>query len=198
VAFFEIIKRNKHKAVINTAAAGSLGKIIALLGKKHNIPIIHVVRNEKQRGKLLEQGARYVLDSSAHYFSNDLYALSRKLKATLVLDAVGGSLTRQLLLAVPYGSTHIIYGNLSGEQPEIDHRSLVTDNKKVWGFYLVNWFKENGLVTMLKSIHTARQLLKNEINFPVQARFPLDQVQQAVDTYLGNMTAGKVLLIPGR
>jgi NADPH2:quinone reductase len=196
VAFFEIIRHNRHQAVINTAAASSLGKIVEFLGKKHAVPVIQIVRNEKQKAYLKDRGAEYVLDSSVSSFTDELHALSIQLNASLVLDAVGGNLTRQLLMAVPYGSTLTIYGNLSGEQPEIDHRSLVTDNKKVSGFYLVNWLREQGMIITLRSIIQARKLLKSEISVPVQARFPLEKAQQAVETYLGNMTAGKVLLIP--
>ena len=197
VAFFRIIGQNKHKAIVNTAAASALGRFTELLGGKNNIPLIHIVRNENQVNTMKARGAKYVLNSESDGFASDLRALAAKLEATLALDAVGGSLTRQLLAALPYGGSVIVYGNLSGENPETDHRSLVSDNKKISGFYLVNWMKEQGILTMLSSILQARQLLKNEVTIPVQARFPLDQAQQAVDSYLANMSAGKVLLIPG-
>ena len=197
VAFFDIARRKRHKAIINTAAASSLGSIIELLGKKHHITVVHIVRNKKQRDLLVNRGAEYVLDSSDIDFTDDLYSLSHELQASLVLDAIGGGLTRQIMLAVPYGSSVLIYGNLSGEQPEIDYKSIILDNKKVSGFYLGNWLKERGMLTTVRSILQVRQLLQSEIAVPVQERFPLDKAQQAVDTYLGNMTAGKVLLIPG-
>ena len=131
VAFFDIARRENHRAIINTAAASSLGKMVELLGKKNRIPVIHVVRNLKQKTTLVNQGFENVLNSAEKNFSQDLQTLAHSLHATVVFDAVGGRLTRQLMLAVPPGSSIVIYGNLSGEQPEIDHRSLVTDNKKV-------------------------------------------------------------------
>jgi len=73
---------------------------------------------------------------------------------------------------------------------------LVTDNKKIHGFYLVNWMKDNGFIKTLRNLNRVRQLLKNEIKITVQNRFPLDKAQLAVDTYLNNMTGGKVLLVP--
>jgi NADPH:quinone reductase-like Zn-dependent oxidoreductase len=196
IAFFDIIRLQKHKAVINTAAASSLGKFIDLLGKKHGIPVIHIIRNEKQKSELLARSATYVVDSSSDSFEDDLKFFADQLQATLAFDAVGGSLTRQLLLSMPYGSSVVVYGNLSGEQPEMDHRSLVTDNKKVSGFYLVNWLKEKGLITTLISINKVRNLLKSELSITVQARYDLSNPQQAIDSYLSNMTAGKVLFIP--
>jgi hypothetical protein len=57
--------------------------------------------------------------------------------------------------------------------------------------------KDNGLLKTLRNLNKVRVLLKNEVKFPVQKKFPLEQTQLAIDTYLGNMTAGKVLLVPG-
>jgi NADPH:quinone reductase len=196
VAFFDMARRGGHRAIINTAAASALGRMVELLGKKNRIPVIHIVRDLNQKTTLINLGAEHILISSAKNFSNELYSLSRTLKATLVFDAVGGKLTRQIMLAVPSESSIVIYGNLSGEQPEIDHRSLVSDNKKVTGFYLANSLKKTGPFATIRNIIRVRNLLKNELTIPVQGRFSLEEAQAALDSYLGNMSAGKVLLIP--
>jgi NADPH:quinone reductase-like Zn-dependent oxidoreductase len=196
VAFLDMARRDRHNAVINTAAASSLGRMVEFLFKKSRIQVIHVVRSLKQKTALINLGAQHVLNSSEKSFSKDLHSLSHSLNATLVFDAVGGKLTRQLLLAVPPGSSIVIYGNLSGEQPEIDHRSLVADNKKVTGFFLGNSLKETGPYATIRNILRVRNLLKNELTIPVQGRFPLEQAQEALDGYLKNMSAGKMLLMP--
>jgi len=196
LAFFEIAEKGGHKAIINTAAASAVGRMVSFLGKKYKVPVIHVVRNEKQKNSLDDLGNDFVLDSSRDEFSDNLKTLSHRLRATLVFDAVGGSLTRRLMLAIPEGSSIIIYGNLSGEQPEIDHRSLVSDNKKVRGFFLGNYLKQTGTLHSIRNLLKVRKLLGSELTITVRDRFPLEKAQQAMDTYLGNMTAGKVLLIP--
>jgi len=196
VAFFDMARQAGHCAIINTAAASFLGCMVEYLGKKRHVPVIHIVRNLKQKTALINLGARHVLNSAEKTFSKDLHSLSRTLKATLAFDAVGGKLTRQIMLAVPPGSSIVIYGNLSGDQPEIDHRSLVTDNKKVSGFFLGNNLKETGTVATLRNIYRVRKLLQDELTIPVQGKFPLEEAQEALESYLGNMSAGKVLLIP--
>lgn len=196
VAFFDMARREGHKAFINTAAASSLGRMVEIISKKSRIPVIHIVRNLKQKTSLLNLGAEYVLNTADKNFPKDLQALAKTLNATLAFDAVGGKLTRQILLAVPPGSSVVVYGNLSGEQPEIDHRSLVTDNKKVTGFFLGNSLKDTGAVATIRNILRVRNLFKNDLTIPVQGRFPLEEAQEALDSYLGNMSAGKVLLVP--
>ena len=196
VAFFDVIKSDKHKAVINSAAAGALGGMIRLLGRQHKIPVINVVRNERQAEMLRKSREEYIMLSSDPGFDDKLKLLANELNATLALDPVSGSFTQQLLMAIPYGGTVLVYGNLSGggEGPSV--RPLVEENKKLHGFYLANWMKDNGMAKTVRNLIRVRQLLKNDFKITVQNRFPLDKAQYAIDTYLGNMTAGKVLLVP--
>lgn len=196
LAFFDLIKKERHKAIINPAAAGALGAMIRILGRKYSIPVINVVRNELQGKILSEEGEKYVLNNTDDAFADQLRMLSLELKATLALDPVAGTFTQQLLDAIPYGGTVLIYGNLSGSDQGTNLRPLLIDNKKLHGFYLVNWLKDNSLTKTILNLYRVRQLLKNEIQIAVQNRFPLDEAQIAIDTYLNNMSKGKTLLVP--
>jgi len=196
VAFFDIIISDNHKAIINSAAAGTLGGMIRFLGKKHKIPVINVVRNEEQAAMLRNDSAKYVLNNTAEGFNEKLHLLSHELNATLALDPVNGSYTQQLLDALPYGGTVLVYGNLSGSNEGTTLRPLVLENKKLHGFYLGNWMKDNGMFKTIRNLNRVKQLLKNDFRITVHKRFSLEETQLAINTYLGNMTAGKVLLIP--
>jgi NADPH:quinone reductase len=196
LAFFDMIHQEKHKAVINSAASGALGAMIRHLGKKYGIPVINVVRNAQQVSLLKENGSEFILNNSDRAFPDQLRLLSHELSATLALDPISGSFTQVLLDAIPYGGTVILYGNLSAEEQGTNLRPLLTDNKKLHGFYLVNWMKDNGLLKTVRNIIRVRKLLENEVKINVQNRFPLEKAQTAIDTYLNNMTAGKVLLVP--
>ncbi len=196
VAFFDIILSDKHKAIVNSAAAGALGTMIRILGNKYNIPVINVVRDERQANMLLADGAQYVLKLSDKAFTGQLHLLTHELKATLALDPISGSHTQQILEALPYGGTVIVYGNLSASDQGPSLRPLLLENKKLHGFYLGNWMKDKGLLKTVRNLIRVRQLLKNDLKITIQNRFPLDKVQLAIDTYLNNMTGGKVLLIP--
>ena len=196
VAFFDIIIREKHKAIVNAAAAGALGGMIRFLGKKHNISVINIVRNEQQAEMLKSNSAKYVLKNTDEDFTDQLHVMTHDLKATLALDPISGNFTQQLLDALPYGSTVILYGNLSASDQGTTLRPLLLENKKLHGFYLANWMKDNGLFKTVRNLNKVKRLLKNDFTVTVQGRFPLDKAQLAVDTYLNNMTGGKVLLIP--
>jgi NADPH:quinone reductase len=46
LAMFEMAQHGKHRAIVSTAAASALGGMILRLGKRRNIPVIHVVRRQ--------------------------------------------------------------------------------------------------------------------------------------------------------
>src|SRR5258707_7385873 len=83
LAFFEILRREKHAAMVSTAAASTLGRMILRLGLKYGVPIIHIVRRADQAELLRSLGATYVLQSNTPDFASELRSLSQRLQATL-------------------------------------------------------------------------------------------------------------------
>ncbi|MEM6429316.1 MAG: zinc-binding dehydrogenase, partial [Deinococcota bacterium] len=135
-------KREGHKAVIHTAAASSLGKMLISRAKALGLPIINIVRRDAQVTMLRELGADYVLNSSDANFVTQLETLSRELDATLALDAVAGEMTSTLLEAMPNGSTVRVYGALSLQEAAVNPRWWVFENKRLEGFWLADVARE--------------------------------------------------------
>ena len=199
LAFLEMAKRDKHRAIINNAAASALGRMVELLGNKHRIPVINIVRNQKQVESLRQLGSKYVLDSSDPFFIKDLGAIAQDLSATLLFDSVCSRQLEEMCDVLPSGSAVIIYGNLSGEeQIMFKPRTLIANNIKISGFYLGGRAKEYGILKNMMNIRQVSALMSSDMKITIQCRFPLSDVQLAVDTYLANMSAGKVLLVPGQ
>jgi NADPH2:quinone reductase len=196
LAFFDIAKREKHAAIVSTAAASALGRMILRLGQRNEVPVISIVRKQAQVELLHSLGGKYVLNSNNSDFSNQLRTLTHQLNATLVLDAVGGELTQRLLDAAPSGTTVLVYGRLSGERGVIEVAdTLVFGNKRLAGFYLPNWLARRSFLQRLRDIQKIQHLLESALQTTLQGRFPLSSVQDALDIYQNNMSAGKVLLV---
>jgi NADPH2:quinone reductase len=197
LAFFEIVKRDKHKAIISNAAASALGRMIELLGKKNGIPVINIVRNQKQVDMLKGLNSKHVLDCSDSSFLEKLADLAKNLNSTILFDPVCSSQLRSIIEALPHNSHVVIYGNLTGEEEiMVNPMSLIYANVKISGFYLGYQAKQNGLIKNSLNIMRVSQLMSHDLTIKIQGRFPITRAQEALDTYLGNMTAGKVILIP--
>jgi len=196
LAFFDIVKSEKHAAIVNTAAASALGRMIVRLGRRYQVPVINVVRRREQADLLRSLGAEFVLQSTDANFGGDFHALARRLNATLILDAVGGELARHLLETAPARSTLLLYANLSGEEINFDPHGLWSEDKRIAGFFLGNWAAKRGIFQTLRDIRRVQQLGATDLQSTIQRRLPLSAAQQAVELYQNNMTAGKVLLVP--
>jgi NADPH:quinone reductase-like Zn-dependent oxidoreductase len=77
----------------------------------------------------------------------------------------------------------------------INPRNLIDNDIKISGFYLGSRAKKNGLLKNLMNLTEISRLMSSDLKINIQGRFPLEKAQEAVDSYLGNMSAGKVLLI---
>ncbi len=169
--------------------------MILRLGKRYNIPIIHVVRRQAQVDQVRELGGEYVLNSSEADFVEQLRALAHKLQATLLLDAISGNMTQQLAEAAPFGSTILLYSRLSHEECIIDARTALVNDLHFDGWFLANWLRKKNLLQLLKLSQQAQSLLGTDLQSPVHKRFPLAEAQQGLETYVSNMGAGKILLV---
>src|SRR6266496_981225 len=195
LAILDIAQRGKHRAIVSTAAASALGGMILRLGKRRDIPIIHVVRRQAQVDQVRELGGEYILNSSEADFVEKLRTLAHKLQATLLLDAISGNMTQQLAEAAPFGSTILLYSRLSHEECIIDARTALVNDLHFDGWFLANWLRKKNLLQLLKLSQQAQSLLGTDLQSPVHKRFPLAEAQQGLETYVSNMGAGKILLV---
>ena len=195
LAILEIAQHGKHRAIVSTAAASALGGMILRLGKRWDIPIIHVVRRQAQVDWVRGLGGEYVLNSNDADFVKQLRTMAHKLQATLLLDAISGSMTQQLADAAPFGSNILLYSRLSDQDCIIDSRTALIKNLHFDGWFLANWLGGKNLLQMLLLSGQAQSLLMADLGSPIQKRFALAEAQKGVETYVNHMSAGKILLV---
>ena len=189
-------RRGGHRAVVQTAAASALGRMIIRLGKRFSIPVINVVRRAEQVELLRGLGAEYVLNSSEPEFNERLRELCHQLGASIGFDAVAGEMSGIVLRAQPRGSRLLVYGGLSLQPNQADPASLIFEGKQLEGFWLTGWLRSRTLLGQLRLARQIQELLRNDLKTEFQAKVPLPEVGRALQQYAANMTAGKVLLMP--
>ena len=194
MAFIRLAREGKHQAIVNNAAASSLGKMLVRLCAGRGVPLINIVRREEQLATLKALGAIHVLNSSSDSFAEDLTRLTRELGATLILDAVAGDQSSLLLEASPYGSTLLAYARLSGDPILTDPGSLIKEEKKIIGFQLGNWLNTKGLLFKLRFINKVKSALDTELSSQINRTFPLASVEEAISYYRQHMSDGKIIL----
>jgi NADPH:quinone reductase-like Zn-dependent oxidoreductase len=194
MAFIQLAREGKHRAVINNAAASSLGKMLVRLARRRGIPLINIVRRAEQVDTLKELGAIHVLNSHSEFFAEELKALAKELGATLILDAVTGSQSSLLLDAAPRGSTLVAYGRLSGDPIIANPGTLIKEEKEIIGFQLGNWLQTKGLFFKLRFIGKVKRQLGSDLTSHINRIYPLDQIEEAITRYREHMSDGKIVL----
>jgi NADPH2:quinone reductase len=196
-ALLRIAEESGARAVVQTAAASALGRMVIRLAASRGVEVVNVVRRREQVELLKAAGAREVFDSSEEGFDERLAEACKRVRATVAFDAVAGKLTGRVLGAMPSGSECIVYGGLSMEGCLLDPRSLIFERKRVRGFWLSDWMRTAGALKMFSASRSVQKLLKEECRTEIRARLPLEQAAEGVRLYEREMTGGKILFVPG-
>src|SRR5277367_3506734 len=132
----ETMRSEGHSGIVHTAAASNLGQMLVKISLQDDVPLVNIVRRPDQLTLLRDLGAKYVVDSSASSFFDDLTNALIATKATIAFDAIGGGrLGSQILTAMEiaasknttsynrYGSSVLkqlyIYGGLDTASTEL-------------------------------------------------------------------------------
>jgi NADPH:quinone reductase len=95
----ETMRLEGHTALVHTAAASNLGRMLVRICQEDGVELVNVVRRPEQVQLLQGLGARYVCDSSAPSFTEDLTGALASTSATVAFDAIGGGRTAGRILA---------------------------------------------------------------------------------------------------
>ena len=90
LGFIHTTKQEGHKAIVHTAAASQLGRMLVKQCKEEGIPLVNIVRKEEGVEVLKAIGAEFVVNSSLPSFREDLLAAVKATGATVAFDATGG------------------------------------------------------------------------------------------------------------
>jgi NADPH2:quinone reductase len=192
----EQARKSGHRAVVQSAAAGALGRMIVKLAQRLSITTINIVRRAEQEELLRGMGAEHVLNENAPEFDSTLRDLCHSLGAGIGFDAVAGEMSGRILRAQPHGSRLLVYGALSLKPSQVDPTLLIFERKRVEGFWLSPWLRTKNMLSQRRIAGRIQKLLSTDLSTAVQARLPLEDFARGLAKYKHHMTNGKVLLTP--
>ena len=130
-------------AVVLSAAASQLGKLMIALAKSRNMKVIALVRRIEVADSLKALGATEVLDVTTESFPADFTAASKALKPRTFLDAVSDQISETVFTLLPNFAHWVIYGKLSPTPVQMSQLGqLVFTQKVVEGFWLTRWMQD--------------------------------------------------------
>ena len=180
------------QTLINNSANSCVGRIISRICKFKGIPLINIVRSEEKVKECKADGDEFVLNSSDPNFLKDIQELAEQKNARTFFDSVAGSLTGDILKALPVDSTLVGYGNISGEPiGNIDGGDLRWRKKKIVGFFIPHWILE---LPENKANEAKEFVAKNYeqlFHAKIGGVYTPEQYKEAFNAYAENTSAGK-------
>ena len=210
----ETMRLEGHRALVHTAAASNLGRMLVRICAADGVPLVNVVRSPAQVAELRALGAVHVCDSSAPTYVEDLTAAVVATGATIAFDAIGGGRGAARILGCMeaavlargdgaferYGSTvhkqMYLYGNLDPAPTEIP-RSF----GMAWGMggWLLMPFLDRVGPTVAAALR-ARVVAELTTTFHSEYRAAIDLAGMldpaAIDAYRRRSTGAKYLVEP--
>jgi len=194
---FDIVKASGSKSFIFTAAFSQLGKLMAGLARDNGYAMIAIIRKQSQAAHLTELGARHVLVQSDPDFASKLAATLKAEKPRVLLDAVANQLSADIFTAMPARARWIIYGKLDTELPTLkEPGQFIFMNKKIEGYWLMNWFRQASLLSKLKTLRAVQnRFISGSWSTEVVATVKLSDAMQDLPDAI-KIGDGKVMIVP--
>jgi NADPH:quinone reductase-like Zn-dependent oxidoreductase len=181
--------------LLQTAAGSALGRMVIRLGIHYGFRTINVVRRKEQGEELRRLGADAVICSSEESLEERAKAITGGAGPLFGIDAVGGETGSAVVRALAPGGRLLVYGSLSGKPITVDSRVLISEDKRIEGFWLSTWARNQSILTMLRLFRRINQLLAAGIlTTQIEASFPLEEIKAAVKAANQPGRPGKVLL----
>lgn len=190
-----VLKASSGAWLLQTAAGSTLGRMVIRLGRLNGFRTINVVRRREQVEELKQLGADAVICTADEPLVERVMALTDGKGVPYAIDAVGGATASEAVKALGFGGRMLCYGTLSGEPLVIDPRTLMVNHCSVEGFWLSQWVRGQGVLTMLALFRSIGKLMKGGVlTSDVGPIFGMDQVAEAVRIAGQPGRQGKVLL----
>ena len=193
--FIDKAKSGGFSGIVMSAAASSLSKMVHHLARKEGLAFAGVVRRAGQVEKLKTWEVDLVVNSESEAWRDELKSWAGSKGKLLFPDAVGGGdLPSKVLSCLPSESLMLIYGSMNQEDPgAYIPRLFIFNEYEIAGYWLS---KEAGRRSFFQSLMMTRrvqQMLKSGFESDIQAKFRLENFQDALTMYTENMSKGKVL-----
>lgn len=190
-----ILKIPSGAWVLQTAAGSQLGRMVIRLGKLHGFKTLNVVRRREQVAELQQLGADAVVCTGDEDLEQRVQELTAGNGVPFALDAVGGTTGSTVVRTLGPDGRMLLYGTLADEPINFDPRTLMTGQKRIEGFWLSNWVRAQGPLTMLRLFRQIAGLMSDgTLGSEIGQVFPMGRVQEAVREAARPGHKGKVFL----
>ena len=193
------------EVVLVHGAAGAVGIAAVEIAKALGACVIATAGNAEKVDLAIAHGADHGVVYGEDGVAAAVKALTEGRGADVIIDPIGGPVTRDSLRAINREGRLLALGFASGAIPEIPANLLLLKNISALGLNYgtyVGWGPEDDREEFAPEVSALQQQLftwfeEGRLHPVVSHRFPLERFQEAMATVLSRASRGKVVLEPG-
>jgi NADPH:quinone reductase-like Zn-dependent oxidoreductase len=180
-----------------TACGSAYGKLVIQLCKKKGIKTIGTVRHDDLNEDLQELGLNEVINTETENLPQRVRQITDNKGVKCVLDSVGGPTAEEAMKCIVQGGKMLIFGLLSRQNPRLEVSWMIFRELTIKGFWLSEWMRKADHQTRIEiAQNVIHWLASGEVVLPVEARYKLEDIKQAVEHAEAHGRWGKILLTP--
>ncbi|MES2045794.1 MAG: zinc-binding dehydrogenase [Pseudomonadota bacterium] len=178
--------------VLITAAASTVARIVTAICRVRGIATIGIVRTAASAA---------LATTDATFAANDpdlidkLHGQTRAAPPAALLDSVGGPLVANLMPLLQPGARIVAYGVMDPAPTSVTNAALIYQNLTWIGFGIDRWLGTLPTARRAELVDQLCAMLRDgSLQLPVAARFPLDDIQDALRADAAPGRSGKIIL----
>jgi NADPH:quinone reductase-like Zn-dependent oxidoreductase len=181
--------------IVQNAANGAVGKIIAELAAERGVRVLNIVRREAAVAELAAEGIGDAVSTEHDDWQERARAITGGAPIRRALDSVAGRAADELMDLVADEGWLISFGALSGRPVQLNPDNLLFKRATVKGF----WAAKPSTFHTPEQIRGAliefvQKAARGELRLPIAQTFPLDQAAEAAEASNEKGRKGKIAL----
>ena len=178
--------------VLIHAAAGGVGLAAVQIAKAYGARVIAAATGADKCQLVLDQGADVAIDYGTEDFVTAVAEASDGKGANVILDSVGGDVTRNSLRCLAWEGQLLIVGFSSGSIPDIPANRLLLRRAVARGIY---WDHDRDAAMIARCTRTLIELLlEGRIRPVVNDGYGFDDLPRALEDLKAGRSVGKLVL----
>jgi NADPH:quinone reductase-like Zn-dependent oxidoreductase len=183
--------------VIQNAANGAVGKMVAQFAAEQGINVISLVRRAAGVDELAKVGIDTVVATDQSDWQSAVLDLTKGSPIRYGIDSIGGPASDEIFSVMGEGSTLYSFGALTGRPLEISAANLLFKQARVEGFWLGKLLQTTPPELVGRMIgEIVRAAATGALKLDIGGRFGLAEAGKAAAASDVPGRAGKIVLVP--
>lgn len=197
VSLLESLELGEGDVLVQNAANGAVGRMVAQLAPARGIRVIGLVRRPEAVEELREAGIEGIVATSEEEWAERVRELAGDGRIVAGVDSVGGPAAGDVLSVLAEGGTLVVFGAMAAPTLELSSGDLIFKQTTVRGFWGSTVSRTmDGATRERLFAELAERIREGVLTLPVSSTHAFEDVRGAVLASLTPGRVGKVQLRP--